>query len=65
MSPLDLSAQDIGQALRIETKVKSRPIRGTILEVVVRPDHVVVTLQHAYGTKSHLLTESDEVSVDA
>lgn len=65
MSPLDLSAQDIGQALRIETKVKSRPIRGTILEVVNRPDHVFVMLQHAYGTKSHLLTDRDEVSFDA
>ena len=64
MSPLELTDSDVGEAIRIETKVKSRPIRGTILELNAKTDHVVVTLQQGFGSKTHLLTADNEVSIE-
>lgn len=61
---LDITRADIGRTLVIATKVKSRPHRGVITGVESGRDHVRVTLQGGFGTRSHLLTTANEVDFD-
>ncbi|ANA86465.1 hypothetical protein BH762_gp053 [Gordonia phage OneUp] len=64
MKTLSLSQKDVGRTLRIETKVKSKPIRGKILEVIKNKDHIRVELQTGFGTKHMILTAANEISLD-
>ncbi|AMS02700.1 hypothetical protein BJD55_gp066 [Gordonia phage Yvonnetastic] len=62
--PLSLTKDDIGKYLRIETKVKSKPIIGRITNVVDRSTQgmVRVELEMAFGIKPYFLTKNNETS---
>jgi len=63
MNPLNLTAEHVGRTLRIETKVKSRPILGKITKVINRNSYVRVELEGAFGTRGEMLTADSMVSL--
>ena len=63
MKVTDLAANHVGATIRIETKVKSRPISGLIEAVEGVGPVRRVRVQGAYGSKWHTLTEHNEVSL--
>ncbi|QAU07009.1 hypothetical protein SEA_APHELION_146 [Gordonia phage Aphelion] len=64
MSPLDITKSDIGRSLRIETKVKSKPIRGKVVEVINHTSYVRVELQTGFATRGMMLTADNDVSFE-
>ncbi|AOE43799.1 hypothetical protein SEA_BANTAM_110 [Gordonia phage Bantam] len=66
MEPSELRQSDVGRALEIATKVKSKPIRGTILELLPPKGGVVrVLLRQGFGNRWHTLTSVDSVELPA
>nr|WP_296764018.1 hypothetical protein [Rhodococcus sp. (in: high G+C Gram-positive bacteria)] len=63
MNVLDLQQAHVGEQLRIETKVKSRPITGVIATVQPASGHVRVELTGAFGKKWYTLTPDQEISL--
>ena len=63
MKPAQIDLRDVGATLEIETKVKSRPIRGVMREIEHRGGVTRVILEGAWGRKQHILTDKDEVHV--
>ncbi|WKW85943.1 hypothetical protein SEA_PHINKBODEN_145 [Gordonia Phage PhinkBoden] len=64
MNPLDITKSDIGKTLRIETKVKSKPIRGKVVEVINHTSYVRVELQTVFATRGMMLTADNDVSFE-
>ncbi|QAU06649.1 hypothetical protein SEA_WILLIAMBOONE_148 [Gordonia phage WilliamBoone] len=64
MSPLDITKDDIGKTLRVETKVKSKPIRGKITEVINHTSYVRVELKTGFAIRGMMLTADNEVSFE-
>lgn len=66
MHPADLKPTDVGSTLEIATKVKSKPVRGTILEIQPPRGGVIrVLLRQAFGNRWYTLTNADVVELPA
>ncbi|QIG58772.1 hypothetical protein SEA_DATBOI_108 [Gordonia phage DatBoi] len=64
MQPSELRQADVGRALEIATKTKSKPIRGLIIELQPPKGGVTrVLLRQAFGTRWHTLTPNDSVEL--
>ena len=63
MNPLTLTSDDIGSVIEIATKVKSRPHRGTLQDVQNMGKYVRIKVSGSFGSKWHVLTEDNEISI--
>lgn len=63
MNPLTLTTDDIGSVIEIATKVKSRPHRGTLQSVQNMGKYVRVQISGSFGSKWHVLTDANEISI--
>lgn len=63
MNVLDLQKAHVGEQLRIETKVKSRPITGLVTDVQPLNGFTRVQLQQGFAKKWFTLTPETEISL--